>query len=90
MAEKNYIKGIFIKEVGNYGHLNVNIKLTDFIEQVKPLVGEKGYVNLTIAKKKEAGKYGDTHYCIENTWKPEAKPTTENNSEIEEDDTMPF
>ena len=31
---------------------------------------EKGYVNLAIGKRREVGKYGDTHTVTLDTWKP--------------------
>ena len=31
---------------------------------------EKGYLNLTLAKRREPGQYGDTHSICLDTWKP--------------------
>lgn len=89
MADKNYIKGIFIKEIGLYGNLSVNLKMKDFLASIKPLENKKGYVSLKIEKKREPGKYGDTHYCVENTWEPPAKPET-NSAAEEESSDLPF
>lgn len=46
--------------------INLSLKLED----MQKIANEKWYVNMTISKRKEVGKYGDTHYVTENTWKP--------------------
>ena len=40
-------------------------------EKLKQYVNEKGYINMTMSKRKEPGQYGDTHYFTLNDWKPE-------------------
>lgn len=86
----NYINGITIKE-SKYG-LRVSIKVDSFIEQIKSIANEKGYANLEIQPRKEKGKYGETHYCKVDDWKPDpnykkAEPTP---PEPEEDKDLPF
>ena len=71
MVDKNYIKGIFIKEFGNYGQLSISIKVDDFIEALQEIQNEKGWANIVIAKNREATQKGYTHHCFENVWKPE-------------------
>ena len=91
MADKNYIKGIFIKE-GKHD-LRVSVNLKTFFESLEPIQNDKGYANILIKKRKEEGKFGDTHYCIENDWKPstEAKENTDvTNATSEGDEHMPF
>ena len=87
MADKNYIKGIFIKE-GKYD-LRVSINLKTFFESLEPIQNDKGYANILIKKRKEEGKFGDTHYCIENDWKPN-KEESETKPEVEDDSSLPF
>ena len=91
MADKNYIKGIFIKE-GKYD-LRVSINLETFFESLEPIQNDKGYANILIKKRKEEGKFGDTHYCIENDWKPNKEGTANTeivNSSSEGDEDLPF
>lgn len=71
MSEKHYINGILIKEVGQYGQLNLSIKVEDFIEALES-VENNGWANLTIAKNKNPTDKGYTHHCYENTWKPDS------------------
>lgn len=67
----NYAKGIFIKK-GKFS-LKCSIKTVDFLEWIKENTNEKGYVNIEIKERKEAGKYGDTHFAVLDEWKPEKK-----------------
>ena len=68
-AEKRYTNGIFIKSVQTkYGSLlNVSISKTA-LEELQAELNPKGYVNLTIAERKEADKYGNTHYAFYNDY----------------------
>lgn len=72
MADKNYISGILIKEVGQFNQLNISIKVEDFIDNLRK-VENNGWCNLTIAKNRNPTDKGYTHHCYENTWKPEKK-----------------
>lgn len=72
MAEKNYISGILIKKFGQYGQLNVSIKIDDFAKQLEE-ISNNGWANLVIAENKNPTEKGYTHHCFENTWKPETK-----------------
>ena len=67
----NYAKGIFIKK-GKYS-LKCSIKITDFGQWLSENTNDKGYVNIEIKERKEAGKYGDTHYAVLDEWKPDKK-----------------
>lgn len=84
MAEPNYIKGIYIKE-SKYD-LKVSINLKSFFESLEAIQNDKGYANILIKKRKEAGKFGETHYCIENDWKSDK----EKNKEEETKKDLPF
>lgn len=72
MADKNYISGILIKEVGQYGKLNISINVEDFITNLRE-VANNGWANLTIAKNRNPTDKGYTHHCFENLWKPDQK-----------------
>ena len=66
---KTYIEGTSCKAVtGQFGEFfNISIN----VEKLKQYANEKGYVNMTLSKRKEIGQYGDTHYFTLNEWKPE-------------------
>ncbi len=65
MADKNYIGGSAKVVSTQYGEIiNLSLKLED----MQKIVNEKGYVNMSIMKRKEPGQYGDTHYVVENDY----------------------
>jgi hypothetical protein len=99
MSDKKYIKGVYLKEktFNNGGSLiSVSIKVDDFIEAIKAVEQNKGYINLNIEKMRETNERGNTHYVCENTWKPANVVSTTVNTpvpaEIVEDDkdSLPF
>jgi len=64
--EKKYIGGSARAISTQYGEImNLSLKLED----MQKIVNEKGYVSMTVMKRKEQGQYGDTHYVVENTYK---------------------
>ncbi len=66
---KTYIDGTSCKSIsGQYGEF---FNMSFNIEKLTQYANEKGYVNVTMSKRKEAGQYGDTHYFTLNDWKPE-------------------
>lgn len=67
-----YINGTKLKK-SNFG-IKLSGKTEDFIAQLKAITNEKGYFNLEIKERKEAGKYGDTHYMIVDEYVPAEKP----------------
>jgi len=91
MADKNYVSGILIKEVGQYGQLNLSIKVEDFVEQLNGL-NNNGWVNLTIAKNRNPTDKGYTHHCFENTWKKDQQKETPKVKEepIDDGSGLPF
>ena len=96
MTDKTYINGIYIKAIdGKFGEFfNVTIDVEAFASSIQPHIflndSGKKKVNLTISKRKEPGKYGDTHYCALNEFKP-AKPGSEPTSnEIDTDEDLPI
>ncbi len=65
MADKKYIGGSAKAITTQYGEMmNLSLKLED----MQAIVNEKGYVNMTVMKRKEPGQYGDTHYVVENDY----------------------
>ncbi len=80
---KTYIDGTSCKTVsGQFGEFfNMSFNL----EKLQQYANEKGYVNMTMSKRREVGQYGDTHYFTLNEWKPEG----ENNDEAATQNTAP-
>jgi len=68
---KTYINWASCKAIqGQHGEF-FNISFN--IEKLSEYANEKGYVNVTMSKRKEPWQYGDTHYFTLNEWKPEQK-----------------
>jgi len=67
MSDKKYIWWTAKAVSTQYGEfINLSLKLSD----MQAIVNEKGYVNMTVLKRKEVGQYWDTHYVVENDYKP--------------------
>ena len=64
----NYINKVTLKE-GKFS-IKFSGKTDEVIAQLLAITNDKGYFNLEIGKKKEVGKYGDTHYLKVDDWKP--------------------
>ena len=65
---KQFVNGVSCKAVkGQFGEF-FNISLN--LEKLTQYQNEKGYVNLTMSKRKEVGQYGETHSFTLNEWKP--------------------
>jgi hypothetical protein len=66
---KTYIDGTSCKAVqGQFGEFyNISVN----IEKLQQHANDKGYVNMTMSKRREVGQYGDTHYFTLNEWTPE-------------------
>jgi hypothetical protein len=87
MSEKNYVASSIKKITTKYGDLfNASFKVDDLQK-----ISKKGWVNITIAQRKEVSEKGATHYAYENAYEP--KTTTPNtvtsNASTDEDD-LPF
>ena len=75
-----YINGRIKSINGKYGtFLSCSFKLSELGKHVN----EKGYINFTINERKEAGKYGETHYAILNDYTPGQKQNT-----LDDDETF--
>lgn len=76
MSEKKYIWGSAKAVPTQYGEMmNLSLKLSD----MQSIVNDKGYVNMTVIKKKETDQYGNTHYVVENNYKKATTNSYDNN-----------
>ena len=66
---KTYIDGTSCKAIswqfGEFYNMSFNL------EKLQQYANEKGYVNMTMSKRREVGQYGDTHYFTLNEWTPD-------------------
>lgn len=70
---KTYIDGTSCKSInGQFGEF---FNMSFNIEKLSQYANEKGYVNMTMSKRREPGQFGDTHYFTLNDWKPNADGT---------------
>lgn len=70
---KTYIDGASCKAINGQFWEFFNISFN--AEKLAQYANEKGYINITMSKRKEPGQYGDTHYFTLNDWKPEGGST---------------
>lgn len=83
MSEKNYVASSIKKVTTQYGELfNASFKVEDLQK-----IAKRGWVNITIAERREVSEKGATHYAYENTYEP-PKPTSVDNTNTEGD--LPF
>ncbi len=75
---KTYIDGTSCKAInGQFGEFfNISVN----IEKLQAYANEKGYVNMTMSKRREVGQYWDTHYFTLNEYNPENSGATETNN----------
>lgn len=82
---KTYIEWASCKAInGQFGEF-FNISFN--IEKLQQYANEKGYVNITMSKRREVWQYGDTHYFTLNEWNPEnwnSNNNTNNNQTIQD------
>jgi hypothetical protein len=92
---KTYIDGTSCKAIsGQFGEFfNISVN----IEKLQAYANEKGYVNMTMSKRREPGQYGDTHYFTLNEYNPENNNSNNNPSTSKEStsedisvDDLPF
>lgn len=85
MSDKKYIGGSAKAIQTKYGELmSLSLKLED----MQAIANDKGYVNMTVLKRKDVGQYGDTHYVVENDHKP--KHEQEPQGSTQNDESVPF
>lgn len=76
---KTYIDGTSCKAInGQFGEF---YNMSFNVEKLSAYANEKGYVNMTMSKRKEPGQYGDTHYFTLNEWTPEGNNNSSNSTE---------
>jgi len=82
--KKNYLTSS-IKEVKTqYGNLfNCSMKKEDL-----DAIEKNGWVNFTIAERREPSEKGATHYAFENTYEP--KQQDNKKASVSEDGDLPF
>ena len=78
MREKNYVASSIKKITTQYGELfNANFKMEDLQK-----IAKNGWVNITIAERKEPSEKGATHYAYVNDYEPKTKtPVSISNKE---------
>jgi len=75
---KTYIDGASCKAInGQFGEF---FNMSFNIEKLQQYANEKGYVNITMSKRREVGQYGDTHYFTLNEYNPENNQNSANNN----------
>lgn len=95
MVDKNYAP-INIKEITTqYGTmLRGNFNKEKMLAWINSIDDLKGYCNITIAERQSTGKYGETHSCWEDAWRPDPNYKKENkeitNASNEGDEELPF
>lgn len=50
--------------------LKLSFKVEEFVAFLQQNANARGYVNLGVSKRKEVGKFGDTHCIWLDTWQP--------------------
>jgi hypothetical protein len=71
MADKTFIPASIKEHRFNNGNkvLNVAVK----VDEMAKYCNEEGWVNVTIARRRNISEKGQTHYMTLNTWKPNKK-----------------
>lgn len=88
MSEKNYIKG-FAKEHKFDNGWSI-IRLSINLEEANKLPVDKyGNIKIDICQRRNPGKYWETHYMIENTYKKEWEVEQKKDEDNVEND-LPF
>lgn len=99
MSEQKIYAPLQIKEISTkYGvMLKVSFRADKLIEFAEANKNEKGYVNLDVCKKREVGKYGETHSAVLNVWPPRSESAPQPRAatpapaaQPETDDNIPF
>ena len=66
---KTYIEWASCKAINGQFWEFFNISFN--YEKLAKYVNDKGYINMTMSKRREVGQYGDTHYFTLNEYNPE-------------------
>ena len=90
MADKNYLISSIRKKIFNNGGSVLNCAFK--IDDLQQYADEGGWINLTIAERREVSEKGATHYAYHDDYVPkkqEDKPTTTQQPTTTHDD-LPF
>ena len=80
MQEKQYVqKCKIVEKVFDDGGSLLNVAVS--ADELKEMADENGWVNITIAKRREPSEKGATHYAYKNEFKPKVE---------QKDDSTPF
>ena len=76
MKERLYVpkcnaKEITFKDGGSL--IRIGCHVESLIAFVRQNANEQGYVNLVVTRRREPGKYGETHAVYLDDWKPQPK-----------------
>jgi hypothetical protein len=74
-TDKTFLKCSAKEKTFNDGGslISLGVKADDLIAFAQAHANDRGYVNLTISKRREVGQYGDTHTVALDTFTPKAK-----------------
>ena len=76
-----YLNGIkFIKE-GKFG-IKFMINIDELVKETATLKDSKGNIKSEFVKRKEVGKWGETHSCKIDDWKPDQQPQEKQSTNI--------
>jgi hypothetical protein len=72
MADKVFLKcSAKERSFSNGGtKLNISVKVEELVRFAREHANSKGYINLTVSRRREPGTYGDTHSVLLDTWEP--------------------
>lgn len=78
---KIYVPRVIAKAFGEYGRISLSFDVDSLIEFAQKHRDAKGYLTLNLCPRKEPGeKFGDTHYLVLDTWKPD--PAKRRNGDV--------
>ncbi len=69
---KIFVPKSFAKEVGDYGTVSLSFDAAELVQFIHTHTNSTGKLRLNLCKKREAGKFGETHYLELDQWKPDA------------------
>ena len=97
MADKIYVGGAKLKTFcegteREFTKMNVSICLTDLPPEHISTSQSNGkkYIDLTIAERREEGRFGDTHYVCVDTWRVDKIEKDLGETTAPKGDNLPF
>lgn len=74
--QKTYVKASVKEKVFPDGGSSLSVSFN--ADELKAILAKhtnsRGYLNLKISKRRDVGKFGETHAVVVDTWEPEQKP----------------